>query len=313
MRRFALLICAVVLSLAGEARGQETRTADPYVVVLGIGQDAGVPQAGSFAHPGWRDKDRSHFATSIGLVDPETGQYWIFEATPDIRQQWYDIHVETRPSQGQLAGVLLTHAHIGHYAGLMFFGHESAGTNQLPVYAMPRMSDYLRSNGPWSQLVKYENISIHELTDNEWRSLNSRIRVRPFLVPHRQEFSEVVGYIIEGPNRKVLFLPDIDSWHELDDQGVSIEALIEEVDIAFLDATFYANGEIPGRDMSSFPHPFITTSMRRFASLPQVEKDKIHFIHMNHTNPVLDVDSDARQSVEASGFRIAFRGQQFDL
>jgi pyrroloquinoline quinone biosynthesis protein B len=187
----------------------------------------------------------------------------------------------------------------------MFLGHESMGARGVPVYAMPRMAEYLRSNGPWDQLVRFENIRLEPLAAGVSVRLNERLRAEPILVPHRQEYSEVVGFRIHGPQRSLLFIPDIDSWEELDQIGVPIEELIASVDVAYLDATFYANGEIAGRDMTGFPHPFITHSMDRFSSLPAKERAKVRFIHLNHTNPALWPQSDARHAIEAQGFRVA--------
>ena len=143
--------------------------------------------------------------------------------------------------------------------------------------------------------------------------LNQRISVTPLLVPHRQEFSEVVGLRIEGPNRSVLFIPDIDSWEEWEETGTRIEDEIARVDVAYLDATFFANGEIPGRDMTGFRHPFITHSMERFRDLPDMERAKVRFIHLNHTNPALWADTEARQTIEANGFRVAEEGESVRL
>ncbi len=140
-----------------------------------------------------------------------------------------------------------------------------------------------------------------------------RLRVTAVPVPHRQEYSEVVGYHVEGPSRSLLYLPDIDSWEEWDEQGVRIEEWIARVDRAYLDGTFFADGEIPGRDMSGFPHPFVTHSMERFRDLPDTEKRKVRFIHLNHTNPALDPDSEARRRVESAGFGVAVRGERITL
>jgi len=183
----------------------------------------------------------------------------------------------------------------------------------VPVFAMPKMFEYLRANGPWQQLVRYNNIALRKLKDGAQVKLNARLNVIPFLVPHRQEYSEVVGYRIEGPNRSVLFIPDIDSWEEWDDWGIRIEEMIAKVDVAYLDATFFRNGEIPGRDMSEFPHPFISHSMERFASLPLKERQKVRFIHLNHTNPALNPGSKARLEIEKNGFLVADEGERIEL
>lgn len=279
---------------------------EPFLVVLGVAQDGGVPQAGSPGARGWADTTRHRLVVSLGLVDPATDRRWLFEATPDFRRQLERLDatypVDARPG---LDGIFLTHAHIGHYTGLMFLGHESMGAAHVPVYAMPRMRDFLAANGPWSQLVTYENIELRPLEDGVPVRISDRLTVTPFLVPHRQEYSEVVGFRIEGPERSALFIPDIDSWEEWDSAGTRIEDLLQDVDVAYVDATFYANGEIPGRDMSGFPHPFITHSMERFSGLPAEVRDRVRFIHLNHTNPALWPDSRARKAIDAAGFHVA--------
>lgn len=195
----------------------------------------------------------------------------------------------------------------------MYLGHEVIGAQSVPVYSMPAMAEFLRTNGPWSQLVTYGNIELLGLTDGVPVQLNDRISVTALLVPHRQEFSEVVGFRIEGSNQSVLFIPDIDSWEEWDAWGTRIEEEIARVDVAYLDAMFYADGELPGRDMSGFPHPFIMHSMERFSDLPESEKAKVRFIHLNHSNPALWEDSEARQTIIDNGFRVAETGEVVGL
>jgi len=250
----------------------------------------------------------------LALVDPVSHQRWIFDPTPDFREQLHRLDV-IAPAEGKpgLDGIFLTHAHMGHYPGLMHLGHESMGASGVPVFAMPRMREYLRDNGPWSQLVHYENIELMDLQHGASVQLNERLTVTPFLVPHRQEYSEVVGFRVQGPSRSALFIPDIDNWEEWDDAGTRIEDMIARVDIAYLDGTFFANGEIAGRDMSGFPHPFITHSMDRFAPLPPEEKAKVRFIHLNHTNPALWPDSEAYKAVVEKGFRLAEEGERVGL
>jgi pyrroloquinoline quinone biosynthesis protein B len=232
----------------------------------------------------------------------------MIDATPDFPAQQQALAKSMGgdgPASGPPSGIFLTHAHIGHYTGLMYLGHEAMGAKGVPVYAMPRMKEFLETNGPWSQLVKYGNISLRELEAGRAVELGGGLTVMPILVPHRQEFSEVVGYRIEGPRRKVLFIPDIDSWDQWDAMGVRLEDELAKVDVAYLDGTFFANGEIPGRDMTGFPHPFITKTMERLGGLPEAERGKVRFIHLNHTNPALWEGSGARREVERRGFRVA--------
>jgi len=276
------------------------------LVVLGTAQDGGAPQIGHDEDPAWKNSKLRRTATSLGIIDRTAGKRWLFEASPDMRDQLYrfDQAAPVERKAPGLDGVFLTHAHMGHYVGLMFFGFESIGTRDLPVYAMPRMAQYLTDNGPWSQLVRYNNIKLTPLADRQTVDLGA-IKVTPMVVPHRQEFSEVVGFHIDGPHKKVLFIPDIDSWEQWDALGVRIEDEIARVDVAYLDATFYADGELPGRDMSKIPHPMIAHSMARFAALPASERAKIRFIHLNSTNPARFPGSEARRKIEAGGYRVA--------
>lgn len=304
---------SVALSLALIAAEPAVPSCTTELVVLGVAQDGGAPQFGNSADPAWSDPELRRLATSLGVVNHDTGQRLLFEATPDLREQLYRLDqmmmTEARPG---LNGIFLTHGHMGHYTGLMFLGFESMGAQSVPVFAMPQMAQYLSTSGPWEQLVRYGNIALQDLRDGEGADV-AGLTVTPFLVPHRQEYTEVVGFRIEGADRSALFLPDIDSWEEWDAAGTRIEDMIASVDVAYLDATFFANGEIPGRDMSGFPHPFIVHSMARFADLPATEKAKVRFIHFNHTNPVRFPDSPERQQVLDAGFGLADEGERYCL
>lgn len=286
----------------------------PYLVVLGIAQDGGVPQAGSKEHRGWRDPAFRRLVTCLGLVDPNTSARWMIECTPDFAEQLHILDelapVDRVPG---LEGIFLTHAHMGHYTGLIHLGRESMEARGVPVYAMPRMCDYLKENGPWSQLIQNENIELRPLKDRVEVELTLGLSLEPLLVPHRQEYSETVGCRIRGPNRSVLFIPDIDSWEDWERQGVYLEETIAQVDLAYLDGTFYTQHEVLGRNASAFPHPCIRDTMERLGSLPAEERRKIRFIHLNHTNPALAAGSEALKSIEGSGFGVAGETERTDL
>ncbi len=278
----------------------------PYLIVLGTVQDAGSPQAGCkkkccrelFIHP-----DQNRKVVSLGIIDPENKKKFIFEATPDFTSQLNNLSGHTPFNEKEIPdGIFLTHAHIGHYTGLMYLGREAMNTDKVPVYAMPRMKQYLETNGPWSQLVNLKNIILQPLSNNQQIALTSNIKVTPFIVPHRDEYSETVGYIIEGPAVKVLFIPDIDKWEKW---PTGIIKAIAGVDYAFIDGTFYDANEIDNRNMADIPHPFIIESMDLFKNLPAKEKNKIYFIHFNHTNPVLSSSSEQTKKVNDKGFHIA--------
>lgn len=286
--------------------------ADPYIYILGVAQDAGFPQSSCYAAhcmPGWEDKTLRRGATSLAVIDPAAKSKVLFEATPNMPSQLYELHNEAPDGEYSLDGVFLTHAHIGHYAGLMFFGHEAQGASNVPVFAMPRMAEFIRSNGPWSQLVGLKNIELKELQHKQENHFPN-FHVTPFLVPHRDEFSETVGYRIEGPNKTAIFIPDINKWDVWDQD---IAELVQSVDYALLDATFYADGELGNRDMSQIPHPFVSESMSAFEHLNPEDKNKVWFIHLNHTNPLLNSRSPESEYVRSKGYNIAVEGDRLPL
>jgi pyrroloquinoline quinone biosynthesis protein B len=283
------------------------------IVVLGTIQDAGSPQIGctnDCCKNLFNQPDHSRQVVSLGLYDSKQKMSYLFEATPDISKQLRLLKTYSKSPTDLPNGIFLTHAHIGHYTGLMFLGKEALNAKDLPVYAMPKMKSFLEQNGPWSQLVNQENIQIQSLFENQAIRLGDSISVTPLLVPHRDEYSETVGYIITGPNKKLLFIPDIDKWGKWKQD---INTLISEVDYALIDATFFDAAEINNRPVSEIPHPFVIESMNRFASLPLKEKQKIHFIHFNHTNPLLNKKSAAILQVLKAGFKIAQQGNVFKL
>jgi pyrroloquinoline quinone biosynthesis protein B len=305
----------MVLSIALPMPGQEnTNPSSPFLCILGITQDGGHPHAGcqkGCCEAAFKDRSLGHHVVCLGLIDPASSKRWMFDATPDFKYQLKmldDIVPANRVLR--LDGIFLTHAHIGHYTGLMDLGREVMGTKNIPVYAMPKMHAFLSSNGPWDQLIRLQNIKLTALADHQKVTLTEQLSIEPLLVPHRDEYSETVGYLIHGPNKSGLFIPDIDKWDRWDTR---IESVLAHVDYAFLDGSFFANGEIAGRDMSEIPHPFIEESMAHFGVLPDSERSKIHFIHFNHTNPVLDKNSKARKIIIEKGFNIAEELAIFEL
>lgn len=278
--------------------------------MLGTAQDAGYPQIGCVkecCQKYWDKKIAKQKVSCLALFDPDTNQKWIFDATPDITEQ---LHAADKIQKGNLSGIFLTHAHIGHYTGLMYLGREALSGKEVPVYAMPRMKDYLENNGPWSQLVSLKNIELKELKADSTIKVTDNISVTPFLVPHRDEFSETVGYSIKVANRSVLFIPDIDKWQKWDRD---IKQLVKQYDFLFLDGTFYQDGELPGRNMSEVPHPLIQESVELFKDLSSTEKQKIYFLHFNHTNPLIDRASKEYKEVKSKGFNVAYEGLKITL
>ena len=274
--------------------------------ILGVVQDGGMPHLGN-NKTCCENIKKDKYVTSLMLMNNENNESFLFDASPDINKQ---LNFMGDRIKKDLKGIFLTHAHIGHYTGLMYFGREALNSKLVNVYAMPRMKKFLEENGPWSQLVSLQNISIIELSNESKISIDSNVIVQPVEVPHRAEFSETVGYKIYGPNKTALFIPDIDKWY-LWEKSILDE--IKQVDYAIIDATFYDSKEVNYRDISEIPHPFVTESMDLFNSIDIKEKNKIYFIHLNHTNPLINKDSDQYKLVRNKGYNVAEEGMKLNL
>ena len=281
----------------------------PYVVVLGIAQDGGLPHAGclkSCCKNLWGTGNNEKVA-SIGIVDPKTGQSWLIDATPDFASQ---LHILENIHKTKLSGIFLTHAHIGHYSGLLQLGREVMGAKDMPVYAMPRMKSFLYENSPWNQLLSLENIKIIDLKSSKEIKLSTQLYIEPFLVPHRDEFSETVGYRVMSNKKSLVYIPDIDKWSKWDQD---IFQVVLHSDFALLDGTFYSSEEIPHRDMSEIPHPFIIETMDLLDNMNSKNRKKIYFIHFNHSNPAINYTSSVSNIIRSKRFNIATEGLKLNL
>jgi pyrroloquinoline quinone biosynthesis protein B len=293
-------VLALLFALAGFAAAP-----GPEAIVLGIAQDGGVPHAGcrqALCVEARRDPGRRHPVASLGLVDPAAGKRFLIDATPDFAEQMEALG-------GIPDGILLTHAHIGHYLGLAQLGREVLGARKVPVYCTPSMAAFLRGNRPWSRLVALENIEVREIEPGVEFALTPDLHATAIRVPHRDEDSDTVAFLVRGPARKILWLPDIDKWEKWDRR---LEDFLADAALtAFVDGTFFSADELPGRSMAEVPHPLVPETMARVAP-GSAGARRLVFVHLNHTNRLL-WDVAAIREVEAKGFSIAREGQRIRL
>jgi pyrroloquinoline quinone biosynthesis protein B len=302
--RLLNLVTFLIISISVNSQSE-------YIYILGNTQDAGLPHIGC-QHPFCEDSFNvyeEHYTTSIAVVNSDIKKYILFEATPDITFQLNNLKQNIFYEFLLPESIYITHAHIGHYTGLMYFGREALGAKDLMVRVLPRMSNFLQNNGPWSQLVDINNIKISEINFGSSTKELASIYITPVQVPHRDEYSETAGYIIKGKNKKALFIPDIDKWEKWDRD---LSQLAKEFDFLLIDATFYDSKEI-NRDISEIPHPLVTETMNLLSGLNKENRNKVYFIHMNHTNMMLDPNSDLSKLVTSKGFNIARLGQKLYL
>jgi pyrroloquinoline quinone biosynthesis protein B len=293
-------------------------TNDPYVVVLGTAQDGGIPHAGctcSHCKAATTDAARRRNVASLAIFVPSSGQRFLIDATPDLRAQLERLpdapgHTKGKVDRHPVDGVLLTHAHIGHYLGLAFFGFEAIHTSGLPVYATPRMAEFLRTNAPWSRLVSREEIELRESPPGAAFELAKGIRVTPFAVPHRDEDSDTVGFALEGAHHTLVYVPDTDGWAAWSEEAL---AMVARCDTLLVDGTFYAAGELPGRDVGKIGHPLMTDTMDRLGARVREGRLRVVFTHLNHSNGAVDPEGPERRAVKERGFAVAEDGQRLPL
>ncbi len=282
------------------------------VKMLGTGQDGGVPHVACYCptcnyarkHPA-----AARSGPSIGVYDPADGSAWMVDASPDFRLQldaMREATVGVRPEgKFPLDGIILTHGHFGHYWGLGYLGKEACSPKELPVYCTTSMADYLRQNRPFADLLARKNIVITEVAGNTPVIMPNGLKVTPMTVPHRQDVTDTVGYVLTGPEKTLLYIPDMDDYTD------AILAAVAAADIAVLDGCFYSGQELPNRNLKEIPHPFIPYSMDRLADL--AGKTEIWFTHFNHSNFVLRADGQARDEVLSRGFYLAADGDTFTI
>lgn len=291
---------------------KKNKSNDVVLKVLGTIQDGGIPHMGCNKICCLKYFKNNTFrvgVSSLGISNLKNETNYLIDATPNINHQLKALIGTSNPSE-KLNGIFLTHAHMGHYSGLLNFGREAMNSKNIPLYLMPRFYNFIQNNGPWNQLVKLENVMLKRIYDREKITLESNLSITPIQVPHRDEYSETVGFLIEGNTKSALYIPDIDKWEKWNN---SIIELIKNVDYAFLDGTFYDEKEVNNRDISEIPHPFIIESLKLFNPLDKSEKNKIYFIHLNHTNPLLNSDSSEYNRVIREGFNVADPNMEFFL
>lgn len=304
-----LLLCASVCLWLTSFVSSEVPSV--RAVVLGITQDGGLPHIGCTQRAcaeARADPARRERVASLGLIDDASGKRFLIDATPDLPSQLESLNGGSRPRppaerRRPVDGILLSHAHMGHYTGLMYLGREALGAQRVPVYATPRMARFLRENAPWSQLVALGNVELRELEPERELALTGSLRITARRVPHRDELSDTVGFVVRGPQRSLLYVPDIDKWERWER---SLEAEVTGVDLAFLDGTFSAADEVPGRSLAEIPHPLVSETMARLHAHLSLGK-RVLFIHLNHTNPLL-WDHERRR--ELLWFRVAQDGEE---
>ncbi len=312
---------AFLSTLAGAmlAPGAVTRAGELYALVLGSAQDAGLPQVGCYTDLCGLGRElhaagRGRYASSIALIEPDDERFYLVDVTPDVTRQ---IDLIPEPSFRRRAGerrpfdgIFVTHAHVGHYAGLAVLGNEGLGIRDTPVYCTEALARFLSTNAPWSYMVDQGRIVPRPLALDRWHRIDRHLEVQLWKVPHRDEFADTVGFVFRGPTASLLFLPDINAWR-LWDRDVAVA--VASVDVALLDGSFWSADEVPGRAVEDIPHPLMTQTMDLLQGVVSAGQAHVVLTHLNNSNPALVEGGPQAREVERRGFRIAREGMRFAL
>lgn len=323
-RAFCALFWVTLFCLSGSGCQLAPAEQGVEVIVLGTAQDAGLPHIGCTKAncERARAEGRREKVSCLG-VRGRTG-WWLLDATPDFTAQVHAMNAGGGASADRVQGpafdlpdgIFLTHAHIGHYTGLMYLGREALGGQEVPVWCGDRLADFMRTNGPWDQLVQLDQVELHALRPNQAVELEPGLTLTPIPVPHRDEYSNTFGFHLEhADGGALLFIPDIDQWHKWDRD---LAEFLQPGTTLLIDGTFYSGDELPHRDLSEIPHPLVSATMNQLEQLPALQSGRewpfeIGFIHINHSNPLWDPQSQAYRDLHQRGFFVANEGMRFLL
>ena len=276
------------------------------VILLGIAQDGGRPQAGCNLNCCAKIQAKPELWSSpVSLGILEEKDLHLIEASRMIGKQLSMIDNKIPKS------VWITHAHLGHIDGLGQFGTESMNTSRVTLHCSERVSKNIEKTPSLKLLLENE-----KLVFGEWGIKNKNFKITPIEIPHRDELGDNHALVIEGIQNRLLFMPDHDTWDETL-KCVGFETIKDwlkslEIDVALIDGTFWNDKEIKHRSQEDIKHPPIEETLKRIG-MSEKDDPRIIFIHFNHTNPVFNEETEEYKKVIEMGWEIGTEGMRFYL
>ncbi len=282
----------------------------PLAVVLGIAQDGGVP------HPGCDCQTCLTFSTtgnqlspaSIGVIDGD--ELHLIDVSRDLNRQ-----LRMLPKKGcKVTDVWLTHGHLGHVDGIGLFGREAMGAKGIRIHASDSMMKLIEGTPRWKTMIDDGILIPCPFKGNMKIQTSQSLSITPVQVPHRDEWTDTHAFIIRGPSKSILHLPDHDTWKETLEM-VGMKTIHEwfhslEVDTFLIDGTFWSSDEL--EHQKNVPHPPVLDTLQRLGMKRDNAMD-IRFIHLNHTNPLLNPESKETKHLKDSGWSLVNEGEHFPL
>ena len=278
------------------------------VMILGIAQDGGVPHPGCYCDTCQFHWDNQIILSPTSLAIFDEKQLHLIDVTRNLDRQLRKV------GDRKVTDIWLTHGHIGHVDGIGLFGKEVMNVKNVKLHASKSMIELIQDSPKWNKLIEDDILIPTQFNSNQSTKVSENLEITPIQVPHRDELTDTHAFMIKGPEKSVLYLPDHDSWEET--LGLVRQDSVTEwfdslgVGTVFLDGTFWSKNELSRQN--EVPHPPVVDSLERLGNLSGKDLE-VFFIHLNHTNPLLIPKSNEIKLLLDSGGRIPIEGQQFIL
>lgn len=300
------------------------------VTVLGMAQDGGRPQPSCYKSccAALTQAD-VRYPVALGVVDGTI--IHLFETSRYLGEQLrflWKLPASNIPEN--IDHVWITHAHWGHIDGLGLFGRETMNCKGVRLHVSESMASLIRRSPSWNAMVDQGVFLIDvfpnptdlkivvKYASDQTTTTSSALSIEPIPIPHRAELSDTHAFVIRGPHKSLLFLPDHDTWEKTLSfhRCTSIRQFLQSfrIDIALLDGTFWSYEELGNiRDQSQVPHPPVSETITLLGTRNPEQDPVIYFTHLNHTNPLYDSGSVQYQTLLDMGWDVAYQGMTFTL
>jgi len=302
------------------------------ILILGAAAGGGFPQWNANnincrrardGNPNTPAQTQSSIAVSIDGVT-----WCLCNASPDLRQQIeanrpLQPHPDGPLRASPIGAVVLTNADIDHIAGLLSLRESQA----FSLHATSRVLDTLGANSVFN-VLNPAFVTRREIYLDAPFSPLPGLQITAFAVPgkvalyledsSRKDFGTVGGdtvglEILDIANgRKFFYIPGCAQMTP------PLAARLRNAPLVLFDGTLYTDDEMivagegvkTGQRMGHISMSGDAGSIRAFAELGVQRRV---FIHLNNTNPVLNLDSPERAAVLASGWEVAMDGMEISL
>ncbi len=294
------------------------------IIVLGSAAGGGHPQWNCHTPASlraWHQTDGAQRRTQASIA---VGERWVLiNASPDFRQQilatpalWPQHGLRHSP----IEAVLLTSGEIDHIAGLL----SMRESQRFTLHASSRVLDLLAQN-PIFDAINPQYVTRQPFAlDTPVPLLD--LQLTPFSVPGKVPLfmesrsdgdlagsnEETLGLTIDDGQHRVHYVPGCAAMTD------ALRARLQGAELVFFDGTLWRDDEMVTLGVSQktghrMGHMSIDGPDGTIAAFAPLDVARKIFIHINTTNPVLDIHSPQYASARASGWDVAHDGLEITL